>query len=107
LADTPRITLIGPQGQFETDGLIIAARHIHTNPGDAAAMGLHDRQIVAVRVGSVARGLTFARTLVRVSKGAFTEMHIDTDEANAAGISTGSDGALMAQDDGATLLPGA
>lgn len=102
LADTPRVTLIGPAGRYETDGLIIAARHIHTNPDDAAAMGLHDGQIVGVRVGSESRGLTFSRVLVRVSDGAFTEMHIDTDEANAAGIGGGAAGALVA--DGAAVL---
>lgn len=95
LADTPRITLIGPAGTFETDGLIIAARHIHANPVDAAAMGVQDGQIVGVRVGSDSRGLTFSRVLVRVAEGAFTEMHIDTDEANAAGIGGGCAGALV------------
>lgn len=105
LDDTPRVTLIGPAGRYETDGLILAARHIHTNPADAAAMGVSDDQIVAVRVGSPERGLTFARTLVRVAEGAFTEMHIDTDEANAAGISAGSEGALITGEQGATILP--
>lgn len=107
LADTPRVTLIGPKGSLETDGLIIAARHIHTNPEEARALGLHDGQIVAVRVGSAARGLTFTRTLVRVAPGASTEMHIDTDEANAAGIDTGGEGALVTgEDGGATILHG-
>ena len=104
LDDTPRVTLSGPAGSFETDGLIIAARHIHTNPDDAAALGLHDGQIVAVRVGGEDRGLTFARTLVRVRPGAFTEMHVDTDEANAAGIGAGGEGELVPLDEGSAVL---
>lgn len=87
LAGTPVVRLIGPAGHLDSDGLIVAARHIHTNPEDAQALGLADGQYVDVQLGDGgARGLTFTRVLVRVQKGAFTEMHIDTDEANAAGI---------------------
>lgn len=92
LDGTPMIRIVGPAGQIDTDGLIVAARHIHINPTDAEAMGLSDRQIVSVRVGEGERALTFARTLVRVQPTAFTEMHIDTDEANAAGIGPGFEG---------------
>lgn len=92
LDGTPTIRLVGPAGQIDTSGLIVAARHIHINPTDAEAMGLSDRQIVSVRVGEGERALTFARTLVRVQPTAFTEMHIDTDEANAAGIGPGFEG---------------
>jgi len=98
LDDTPRVTLVGPEGEFETDGLIIAARHIHTNPEDAEALGLRDGQVVSVRLGDELRGLTLARTLVRVSPGAATEMHIDTDEANAAGLRATCEGELLPLD---------
>lgn len=95
LDGTPTLTLQGPAGIFSTDGLIIAARHIHANPRDAARLGLVDGAFVDVRVGDEHRGLTFARTLVRVSDNSFTEMHIDTDEANAAGVGGGADGELI------------
>ena len=95
LDGTPRVRLIGPAGSIETDGLIVAARHIHANPADAAAMGLSDGQLVDVRLGESERGLTFKRVLVRVQPGAFTEMHIDTDEANAAGLRSGGEGELL------------
>lgn len=95
LDGTPAIAINGPAGTFTTDGLIIAARHIHTNPDDALRLGLDDGEFVDVRVGDRHRGLTFAGTVVRVAKDSFTEMHIDTDEANAAGIATGSEGELV------------
>ncbi len=95
LDGTPRITIVGPAGSIDTDGLIVAARHIHTNPEDAARLGLEDGGFVDVHVGDEHRGLTFARTLVRVGKGSFTEMHIDTDEANAAGIGVGGEGEIV------------
>jgi len=96
LDGTPTIRLIGPAGQLDTDGLIIAARHIHINPTDAQAMGLQDRQIVKVQIGDGDRALTFGRTLIRIQPQAFTEMHIDTDEGNAAGIGPGTEGQIAA-----------
>lgn len=94
LDGTPTIRLVGPAGQLDTDGLIIAARHIHINPEDAAAMGLQDRQTVTVQIGEGERALTFGRTLIRVQPRAFTEMHIDTDEGNAAGIGPETEGQI-------------
>jgi len=96
LDGTPRVRLIGPAGVFETDGLIVAARHIHITPADAAAHGVSDGDMVPVRIsGPGGRGLTFERVLIRVSPNAFTEMHIDTDEANAAGIGGGAEGEVL------------
>src|SRR5690606_10683152 len=95
LDGTPEVTLEGPRGSFTTDGLIIAARHIHTNPADAKRLGIRDGDHVDVRVSDDERALTFSRTLVRVGSNAFTEVHIDTDEANAAGIDASATGELV------------
>jgi len=96
LEGTPRLRLIGPAGVLESDGLIVAARHIHIGPEEAARRGLRDGEIVPVRVEATGgRGLTFEHVLVRVSAGAATEMHIDTDEANAAGIGGGAEGEVL------------
>ena len=102
LAATPTIRLVGPAGSIETDGLIVAARHIHTNASDAARLGLVDGQEVAVRIGDGERTLTFSGTLVRVGKDSVTEMHIDTDEANAAGLGAGAEGEIVATTSGLT-----
>lgn len=93
---TPTVRLVGPAGSIDTDGLIVAARHIHANPQDAARLGLVDGQEVAVRIGEGERALTFSGTLVRVGENSFTEMHIDTDEANAAGLASGTEGEIVA-----------
>ena len=82
-----------PAGIITTDGLIIAARHIHTNPADAKRLGIRDGEYVDVRIADDDRALIFGRTLVRVSKNA--EVHIDTDEANAAGIEVAATGELV------------
>lgn len=97
LDGTPRVRLVGPAGSVETDGLIIAARHIHMHPDDAVRWGVQDRQEVEVRVTGTGRDMTFSDVIIRVQPNAFTEMHIDTDEANAAGIKGGAEGALVAE----------
>lgn len=105
LDGTPSVTLVGPAGTITTDGLILAARHIHTNPTDAARLGLEEGEHVDVHIGDESRGLTFARTLVRIGENSFTEMHIDTDEANAAGIASAAEGEIV-PDVAATVRPG-
>lgn len=95
LEGTPRIKLRGTVGEIETNGLIIAARHIHMSPEDAAKMGLKDGDYVDVKLGDGDRGVSFANTLIRVKESYTTEMHIDTDEANAAGIAFQTKGELV------------
>lgn len=95
LDGTPTVRLIGPVGSLNTDGLIVAARHIHTNPDDAGRLGLADGMLVDVHIGDEERGLVFGKTLIRVSANAVTEMHIDTDEANAADIRISGEGSLV------------
>jgi acetate kinase len=95
LEGTPRIKLRSTAGEIETNGLIIAARHIHMSPQDAAKMGLKNGDYVDVKLGDGDRSVSFANTLIRVKEGYVTEMHIDTDEANAAGIAFSTKGELV------------
>lgn len=77
--------LVGPCGEVElTEGVIAAKRHIHMTPADAAAFGVEDKEIVQVKLNT-ARPLIFGDVVVRVSEKFALAMHIDTDEANAAG----------------------
>ena len=63
---------------------IVAKRHLHMTPEDAAAFGVQHGQSVSVRVlGS--RPLILEDVPVRVSRQAALALHMDTDEANAAG----------------------
>jgi acetate kinase len=94
--NTPGCKLIGPAGEFDLeDGVICAWRHIHMTPQDAERFGVDDRDIVEVAVGNGDRALTFGNVLVRVSPNYRLEMHIDTDEGNAAEISPGDEGVLF------------
>jgi acetate kinase len=95
LEGTPRIKLRGTAGEFETNGLIIAARHIHMSPEDALRIGVKDGDYVDVKLTGVRGDVSFSNTLIRVKESYATEMHIDTDEANAAGIAFQTKGELV------------
>lgn len=94
--NSPGITLEGPHGRVELkQGVICAWRHIHMTPEDAEIFGVQDRDVVEVAVNSNERDLIFGDVLVRVSPKYKLEMHIDTDEGNAANLSRGAEGALI------------
>jgi acetate kinase len=102
---TPGIRIEGPNGAITLRrGVICALRHIHMTPGDAAAFGVLNGDRVDVRVDTDGRDLTFGDVLVRVRDDYRLEMHVDTDEANAAGISRGDLGVLEPAGGEAQLL---
>lgn len=92
---SPGIILEGPNGTVQiNEGVIQAWRHIHMHPDDAKTFGVHDKDIVSVDVNVESRPLTFKNVLIRVSDKFRLEMHIDTDEGNAAEIKSGQEGVL-------------
>ncbi len=89
VAGSAPIALVGPKGAlYLKEGCIVAKRHIHMSPKDAMAAGAHDGDIVSVKAENE-RGTVFNNVQVRVDESFTLEMHIDTDEANAAKIATG------------------
>lgn len=88
-AGTTGCRLIGPKGEISLDhGLIVAARHLHMSDEDAEAFGLKNGDIVSAKKAGE-RETVFGNILVRAGKAHSLELHIDTDEANAAGITSG------------------
>ena len=89
--------LVGPAGEVDlTEGVIAAKRHIHATTKDAEEMGLENGQIVSVEIPtSNGRNLTFGDVVVRVSDSYALAMHIDTDEANAAGMAPNTMGTVI------------
>ena len=86
LDGSPGVKLVGPAGEIELAcGTIIALRHIHLSPAEALEAGLKDKDLVDVQTfGS--RPLIFQDVLIRSGDAHLKEFHVDTDEANAAGI---------------------
>jgi putative phosphotransacetylase len=90
LKASPGLTIVGPKGSvILNEGVIAACRHIHMTTADAAEFGVKDKDVVKVRVGSDDRCLIFDKVLIRVNDTFRLEMHLDTDEGNAARAKTG------------------
>ncbi len=90
------IILEGPCGRVTlSEGLICARRHIHMTPRDAQAYGVENGDEVEVAITGGPRDSIFGDVLVRVKSSYKLEMHIDTDEANAAELSHGASGDMI------------
>ncbi len=95
LAGTPGCKLIGPAGELElAEGVMVAKRHIHLSTEQAAEAGVKDGDVVSVKFDGP-RALTFDEVLVRAGDSHFRDMHLDTDEANAAQLSNGQEGEII------------
>jgi len=96
LDGTPGIQIEGPQGSVLLgNGVICAQRHIHMSPEDALRFGIHDRDVVMIQAGRE-RSLIFGDVVVRVKPSFKLELHLDTDEANAAELDSGMSARLHA-----------
>ena len=95
------LTLHGSAGSLRLDkGVIIAGRHLHLSEDDARRWGLADGDLLDVRCGVGSRAVTFHGVLVRASANYATELHLDVDEANAAGLKTGDRATIVAWQSG-------
>ena len=80
---TPGVTLRGPLGELTVpEGVIVADRHLHMTPAQAAAFGLADGDRVQIRINGLKPGI-MGCVLVRASNKCALEFHIDTDDGNA------------------------
>jgi putative phosphotransacetylase len=89
IKDSAPIRIVGPKGIVElNEGCIIANRHIHMSPDEARVFGLSDGDYVDIDVNGK-RKTRWYDVQVRVHKDFRLEMHVDTDDANSAGIGNG------------------
>lgn len=95
LDNTPGLTLEGPSGTVDLDsGVICSQRHIHMTPADAERFGVSHKDVVEVALDTNGRDLVFGDVVVRVKDSYALEMHVDTDEGNAAELVRGGQGVL-------------
>ncbi len=96
LDGTPGCKLIGPAGELDIEcGVIIAKRHVHLTPETAEANGIKDKQIVQLKLDYSDRSLIYGDVVARVSSSYSDAVHLDTDEANAAGLPFVAEGEII------------
>lgn len=84
------ITVIGPKGSvFLKEAAIVAKRHIHMTPEDAQKFGVFDGQEVSLEIQG-ARGGVLSNVTIRVTNSSKLDCHVDTEEANAMGLTNSS-----------------
>ncbi len=89
LENAAPVEIEGPNGKVQKEhAAIVAARHIHMGPDDAAALGLKDQDLVSVEFPGD-RGATVHNLICRVKPSYRLELHLDTDEGNAFDAKTG------------------
>ena len=87
LAGTPGCVLVGPKGVVELKrGVIRAERHVHMGPSDAAYYGVKDKDRMKLHLEAAGCSTVFENVLVRVGEKIKLEVHLDTDEGNAADL---------------------
>jgi propanediol utilization protein len=83
---TPGCVLVGPAGVVELkQGVIRAERHVHMNFDHAAYYGVKNGDRMNLRVVSTC-SVVFNDLLVRADATSKLEVHLDTDEGNAADL---------------------
>ncbi len=81
--------IVGPKGSIQLkDGVIRANRHIHLHARDAQVLGLKDNMKLMVHIDGD-RPVLYQDVQLRVSEKFVSEMHLDTDDANAVGVESG------------------
>lgn len=92
---SPGCTLIGPRGRVEIpEGVMVAQRHIHLPPQDAARFGVRDKQVVKLQTFT-SRPVVFEDVVVRISPDFAAAVHLDYDEANGCGFQNGDWGRIL------------
>ena len=88
-----KVTISGPEGEIKKHCAIIAHRHIHLSDAEAKNLNLKEGELVSVKVKGT-RPITFHQVLIRIDPSFVLNLHLDTDEANAAGIEGGGHGEI-------------
>ncbi len=84
-----KLVVVGPKGSiYLKEGVIIANRHIHLTPEFAESLNLKDNDYVDVVIDGI-KSTKFYDVQIRVRDDFNVEMHIDTDDANSAGLKNG------------------
>ncbi|MBI4668927.1 MAG: phosphate propanoyltransferase [Elusimicrobia bacterium] len=92
IAGSAAAAIVGPSGQLDLkEGCLVSWRHMHMSPREAVSLGLKNNDFVRVRAGNeTGREVVFENVWVRAYEWYRLEFHVDTDEANAGGLTNSS-----------------
>lgn len=86
LKEAAPLTLVGPNGSVYLDKCaIVANRHVHMTTADASRLGVKEGDFCKVRIGGE-KPTVFENVLVRTNDSWKLQIHLDTDDANAANV---------------------
>jgi putative phosphotransacetylase len=86
LKEAAPLTLVGPNGSVYLEKCaIVANRHLHMTTGDAGRLGVKEGDFCKVRIGGE-KSTVFENVLVRTNDNWKIQLHLDTDDANAANV---------------------
>ncbi|MEI6100683.1 MAG: phosphate propanoyltransferase [Eubacteriales bacterium] len=89
LIETPGCMIKGPMGEIRIErGVIVSLRHVHMSAQQALDFGLKNNEFISLKKTGL-RETTLEMVFVRCGDAHELELHIDTDEANAAMIKNG------------------
>lgn len=98
LVDAGMVTLKSDNNEVNLRAAIVAKRHIHMNPNDLERFNLKEDDVLTVKLKTLERETIYKDVSIRLGEKFILEMHIDTDEANAANV-TNSTKALLIRDE--------
>ena len=100
LKEAAPLTLAGPAGSVYLERCaIVAGRHIHMTTADALRLGVRDGDYCRVRIGGE-KCTIFDRVLIRTNDNWRLQIHLDTDDANAANVRDDTDVEFLGKMDG-------
>lgn len=105
IAWTPWLLLKWPQWELEIqEWVIIAQKHLHITPKQAESRWLKDGDSILVWSHDRTRNSIMTDVIVRVSKTAALDLHIDTEEWNALWITNGATWLILDPEEISTFL---
>lgn len=88
------VKIVGPKSEILSNIAIVAMRHLHLSPLNASKLGLRDGEFVSIKTDGP-RSTTLYKIVIRVADNFINHIHLDTDDANASGITSGDQAEII------------